>query len=327
MIKKTSAAQGFVGSLILLVAALVVFFIVMSPRKSEPKTGAEPAPAQAMPPRQKVTAAPQAEPMPLAVAPAAAPAPATGTDPAAESDDPQIQKAINLIDAGNVTEAIAILEAVLKHDPRNEQALVELAMVYLLDLKQPEVATGYLQRVVDVNPQNQIVMSELVSLYEEQGKLDEGLAFLTEVHNRKPDSTELAYGIGQMMTLQGRDGEAISYLEKAAQEPENQVRALKDLGEAYSRTGDTEKAVDSFAKAIGNQEKEIADKQARGLPVQFDEERLNYTKMHMARELVHRGGPDDLDQAQQLLNDVKATMPTDEAVTSLQATLNRRKAG
>jgi predicted Zn-dependent protease len=196
-------------------------------------------------------------------------------------------------------------------------------MINLLDLKNSDQAINYLQKVAEVNPRNQVVMSELVSLYEEENKLDEGLAFLTDVHNKDPQNTpDIAYGIGEILTMSGRDAEAVTFLERATTSPENGVRAFRELAEAYARGGDTEKALDSYSKALVAQEKDIQDKQAKGLPTTFAVERLNYTKLDMAREHLQAG---ETDKAQAILDEVSAVMPNDEGVTALQESIKRSK--
>lgn len=339
MTKNTAAARGFLGSLVLLVAALVVFFLVFYP-----KNDAETQPTLRQPVasdlvsesrRQAMRPAQQRSPLAWEEDEGGATAGRTeGGDKGAEAavpadlgeeeEDPDVQKAISLVDAGNVTDAITLLESVLKRDPKSEQALVEMAMIQLLDLKQPEQAVNYLQRVMEVNPENLVAMTELVSLYEEQGRIDEGLNFMVGVQASHPASPELAHGVGQMMTLAGRDQEAIAYYEKATQSPEYHVRAHRDLAEAYSRTGDPEKAIDSYTKAIQSQEQEITEKAARGLPVQFAEERLAYTKMDMAREMIRVG---DFERAQTILDEISSIMPGDEKITALQDSINKRRAG
>lgn len=336
----SKAATSFVWSLGLLVLAVGVFVVVfwMGRDKApehvteKPHAAATEAKSERDARRTSMrsapgsestgTAAPQTANVP--VVPQGTPPPYGRESEDTLANDPEVQRAISMIDAGNVTEAVALLETILKANPKNENALVELSMIYLLDLKQPEQAMGYLQRVLDVNPNNQVVLSELVSLYEEQGKLDEGLTYMQEVASRNPNSPDLAYGIGQMLSLQGRDAEAIQYLERAAQSPENQVRAYRDLAEAYSRSGDAAQSIETYNKAIGSQEREIAEKKAHGLPITFAEERLNYTKMDKARELIRAG---DFEAAQNLVDEVSAAMPGDESVTALQDSINKRRAG
>ena len=183
-----------------------------------------------------------------------------------------IEAAINLIDSGKVDEAVRALEDILRKDPNNEAALVEMAMVNLLDLRQPGEAINYLQRVMEVNPSNRIVMSELVSLYEEEGRSEEGLAFLQEMQAASPEAGDIAYGIGQMLTLQGRDQEAIPHLEKAATNGDNKGRAYRDLADAYSRSGDSGRALTAFDESIKAQEMSLQEKKAQGLPATFAED-------------------------------------------------------
>jgi tetratricopeptide (TPR) repeat protein len=339
------ALQGFFGSLVLLVAALGAFFSILFVVFDSPTT-VEPASPQledvlAESKRQAMrsahwgrdpgylTGGTSAKEVVIKLPPAGKIDPVTATNgqPVADDADPfddEISRAINLIDNGSVQEAISVLDGVLKKDPRNEQALVELAMINLLDLKQPEAAMGYLQRVVEVNPRNQIVMSELVSLFEEQGRVDDGITFMAEVFQKNPESTELAFGIGQMLSLQGRDSEAIQYLEKAAASPDNYVRANRELGEAYTRSGDAEKAIEAYNRAIAEQERDIAEKAAKGLPTQFAEESMAFTKMDKAKNLIDTG---KLDEAQQMINEIGQTLAGDQSVVALQESLNRRRRG
>ena len=325
-----SSYANFIGSLVLLVAALALFFFVMYPKKHiEPAS--EPPKTESAIERRRHS---------LASSTPTAGVPDEGVSSSSrdatrasgvvepqrpEINDPDVQKAIDLIDKGSVAEAVTMLEAIVKKDPKNENALVELAMVNLLDLKQPEQAINYLQKVAEINPKNQVVMAELVSLYEEENRLEDGLQFLTEVHNKDPNGTpDIAYGIGEIMTMSGRDADAIPYLERATQSPENGVRAYRELADAYARGGDSEHALDAYGKAIAAQEKEIQDKQSRGLPTAFLAERLNYTKLDRAREFLRAG---EAEKAQEIVNEVAGQMPNDEAVTALQDSINRKKAG
>lgn len=237
-------------------------------------------------------------------------------------DDPQVQKAIALVDQGKVTEAMKVLDDVLAKDPKNEQALVEMAMIHLLDLKQPDSAMGYMQKVVEINPTNQIVLNELVSLYSEQGRVDDGLNYLMDLAEKKPGSSDLSYSIGQMMSLSGREQDAIPYMEKAAQSPLHQTRAFRDLGETYSHLGDFDKSIEFYDKAIASQEREISERNSAGTPVTYAAERLVYIKSDKIRVLMQKG---DFEAAQSILSEVKAQMPNDPNIAQLEDSLRRKK--
>ena len=245
--------------------------------------------------------------------------PGEGQDAALnDRDENDIYKALEALDQGNLAEASQLLDGVLQRDPNNERALVEMAMMQLLDLKQPEQAAKYLQRAFDVNPSNPMVMNELVSLFEEQGKVDEGVQFFADQMNRRaqtPAARDVAYGAGQMMMVAGRDHEALGFLQKAVEGGAGNVRAYVDLAETYSRLGDHEKSIESYQKSITAQQKEMADQQARGFPMQYGAERIGFTKMQLVREYLKAG---QKEKAQSLMEEVKQLLPGDDSVTALQ---------
>ncbi len=240
-------------------------------------------------------------------------------------DEGDIHKAIEALDQGQVSEATQLLEGVIKRDPRNERALVEMAMMQLLDLKQPEQALTYLQMAFEVNPANPMVMNELVSLFEEQSKLPEGIEYFTRIAQKSsgnPAQADIAYGAGQMLIIAGKDQEAIPYLQKAVEGGSTSPRAWSDLAEAYSRLGDPEKSVDAYTKAITAQSAEMQQQIEKGIPAQYGVQRINYTKMQLAREYLKSG---QVVKAQTLVDEVKVALPGDEAVAALQKQIQESK--
>lgn len=244
---------------------------------------------------------------------------ASSSEPPLNSqDEADIHKALEFLDQGNFAEASQLLEGVLKRDPSNERALLEMAMMQLLDLKQPEQAVKYLQRAYEVNPANPMVMNELASLFEEQGRLDEGIQFFSEQAQKKGQSSsarDAAYGAGQMLMIAGRDQEALPFLQKAVDGGQGNTRALVDLAETYSRLGDHEKSIDAYQKSINAQQAEITQQQSKGIPMQYGAERIGYTKMQLVREYLKAG---QKDEAQALMEEVKQLLPGDDSVTALQ---------
>lgn len=236
-------------------------------------------------------------------------------------DDSNLKSAIELIDAGRIEDAVSTLEEILKQDPKNEQALVELAMINLLDLKQSAAAIDYLERAIEVNPENRIVVSELVGLYEEENRIDDGINYLQQLMEANPNSPGVAHGLGQIYVSQGRDSDAIPYLEKAAAQIESPVRAQRDLAEAYSRTGKKEKAIESYKKAIAAGEVEISGR-GDDQNSSFERERINYIKMDLARELM---SDNKWEEAESTLKELESAMPGDEQVANLLDILSKRR--
>lgn len=234
-----------------------------------------------------------------------------------------LRSAIALVDQGRTAEAVAALEALIAANPQHEQALVELAMLNLLDLGHKDKALELMRRVVVLNPKNQIVLSELVSLYDEDQRWDEGLSFLQGLDKEHQGSPELAYSMGTLLMNAGREADAIAHLERAAEAPEAH-RALRDLAEAYARSGASDKALETYNRTLQSLERDLADKRYKGLPTGYIEERIHYTKLDQVSELIRSG---DFDRAQTLIDEAARANPADEGVMALQQHLNARRAG
>ena len=58
-------------------------------------------------------------------------------------------------------------------------------------------AQGYLEKVVELEPDNQVVLSELIALYEEADTLDEGLSTLIRLSDNAPESYAPAHAVAK----------------------------------------------------------------------------------------------------------------------------------
>jgi tetratricopeptide (TPR) repeat protein len=236
----------------------------------------------------------------------------------------KVAKAIAMIDGGSAKEAQSLLEEVLKLDPKNEQALVELGMIHLIDYHSPNAALPYLEEALKVNGSNKIVLSELVGIYEELGRTEAGLSFLTGLQSTQPNGS-LSLAIGQTLAGQGRDSEAIPYLEAAAESVDSDADiVLQDLADAYLASGSPEKAVSTYKKAIDKERLRIQTSADKGDPGdgEFAEDRLNSLEMDYARILIGQG---KLEEADEILRRVSSRLPDDGGVTALQEQLNKKR--
>lgn len=238
------------------------------------------------------------------------------------SFDERLSGILENIDNGNVDKAKEALLILLKENPDDERVLQELAMLELIDFQNSKEALKYLERAIRVNPENRIVLSELVGLYEDEGQTEKGLESLKSMYEENPDNIGLAAGIGQLLLSQGRQVDAIPYLEQTASQAENNENVLADLAEAYSIAGMGGKALSTYRKVIAKEKAHLEELKADGTPSIMGEESLNMRQMDYARELIRQN---DLAEAEAVLLEVQQRSPDAEDVAALLKHLKRRQ--
>ena len=212
-----------------------------------------------------------------------------------EAESPSFSQLKSMIDRGDWLDAEAILLKKLEKDPLNLEFLLELAMIQIIDKKEPEAAKPYLKTALSVNPENESIVSELVTLYEEGDNLAEGVDFFKGLVSGGEVSGPLSFGIGTSLLSMGRSEEAIEYLERASDLGGVQMSlVLDDLTDAYLDAGRIAEAADLFADLI--QEGASHD------------EMKSFT-MRLAHAHIEQG---DQDQAEKILSDWLKRNPDDD---------------
>lgn len=238
-----------------------------------------------------------------------APGPAVEQDkPDASDIDSMLTRAMDLVDDDLSKEALKILEEVLKADPDNEEALAELAMIHLIDLDDPQSALPYLKKAVGLNPENKIALSELIGVYDELEQTDEGISALQEMHDKFPDNSTLAMGLGQLMAMDGRSEEAIQYLERSVELGAGEP-ALTELVDGYLRHENYEKAIGASARRKDLIEQQIGEGRFDNQPGLAEKRRLMVSFDHI--QVLARSGQKK--QALAELNRIKGYLPRKEA--------------
>lgn len=192
--------------------------------------------------------------------------------------DPAMAEAQGLIDKGMITEGTAILEDLLKREPYNTQAMMELAMVYTLDYKTPVKARQLLEKVVDINPNHRAALNELELLYNELGAQTDGLAWLHLKSEQFPEALEVQFAYGRMLANTDPDG-AIPWLVKATQIPDDREHAFNELGMAAFKAGKIAMAIDAWSQALQLAEADLEKAKAAGdQGIDLLEDRIKVTK-------------------------------------------------
>lgn len=179
-----------------------------------------------------------------APAPAALPASRVSERPpvTATPADTRLDNAEDLLAKGKPVEAAALLQALLRDDPQNEEALVRLGVLYATLSPHPEKGIPLLRGAIEKNPENDEALHFLLLTTTKVSGVAEAANTIRDLYNASPASPRLNGEMGHLLASQGRLGEAIPYLERAAAGPQAAPPVLDLLEQAYTATGDTAKA-------------------------------------------------------------------------------------
>lgn len=215
----------------------------------------------------------------------------------ADISQPSIKNAQALIDNGLINEGSAMLEKLIEQDPTDTQALMEMAMVFTLDLKDPQKARQILERIVDVNPQHRAALNELELLYRELDAVDDGLALLELKSQQYPDSLEIQYVYGRMLSSTD-PAAAIPWLQRATFIADQKEQALDQLASTALRAGQISLAIKSWTEALTLAETELERAKASGESgLDYLEDKIAATKTELARAKEQlRGTPTSVKQ-------------------------------
>lgn len=226
-----------------------------------------------------------------------------GADPDGALD--LVNSGVKLVDEGNWLEAEAFFLRALEKDPQNEAALVELAMIQLLDKKDGGQALPYLEKALALNPDNQTLIGETIAIYEQQGRPDDAVRFLKDLAEKNPGSDVLDYGMAQAMLRSGKPDEAVDYLQKAVEQQTGWEKdeVIEQLGDTHHQLGNHEAAIDSYQQGA-----ERALQQADSHPEDraFFEEQYVTNMIKAANIYAEKG---DKEQAEEYFQQVEKNFP------------------
>jgi eukaryotic-like serine/threonine-protein kinase len=162
---------------------------------------------------------------------------------------------------GNWDESIAYFEQALTLEPRNVELLMELAETYGL-VRQFAAALKLYDRVLDIKPNDLIVMAEKASIYQAQGNLQEAATFLSEINEQTPDELTFDTKISQLR-LERNYGEAVRLLQARLAQfhfDSQDEKAVHQVALAFTQrlAGDT-----AGAKATAEQSRDILERLCR----------------------------------------------------------------
>ncbi len=159
---------------------------------------------------------------------------------------------------GNWDESVAYFEQALTLEPRYVELLMELAETYGI-VRQFPAALKLYDRVLDIKPNDVVVMAEKASIYQAQGNLQEAATFLSEINEQTPDELTFDTKISQLR-LERNYGEAVRLLQARLAQfhfDSQDEKAVYQVALAFTQrlAGDT-----TGAKATAEQSRDILER-------------------------------------------------------------------
>ena len=220
----------------------------------------------------------------------------------------ELQTAMQLIDSGQWRESENILLNILQKDPRDEGALVEMAMLLLIDKHDSRAAQPYLERALEVNPDNEAAVQELLGVYEETRNWEQGLAFLRSMQDDPRKSGYVDYGIGSALMSMGRPAEAVASLQKAVYEyGYKEYTARQGLAEALVDAGRVEDGIREYQQIIDGP---------------YKPNQVRVAKIRIASALIEK---QQFAEARRILQPLQDSDPRDEWVAALMRDIENRQ--
>ena len=168
------------------------------------------------------------------------------------SADDQIQSVIDLVDGGQWEEAEQMLLEILKNDPDNEMALVEIAMIQLIDRKDSNSAFPYVKRAITINPDNEGMIMELVNISEELGNANQIIDFINELDESQASNGALEQAKAMIQQNMGQPDDALASLNQAVEKSEYKDEIYERIGDLHIENENPQAAVEAYLGAIEN---------------------------------------------------------------------------
>jgi len=164
----------------------------------------------------------------------------------------------------NYDEAQAELDAALDLVPEYVPALLTQASLYQ-STRKPEKALEIYRRVVDAGGSERGVMSALAGLYEKTGRIDEGIAYFSQMRKDRPGAAEAAVGLGRLEEAKGDTTRAAALYRQAIQEDPAGPEAAARLYEILKKRGEETTLEPAIARALSLNENSVGHQNLMGL--------------------------------------------------------------
>lgn len=141
------------------------------------------------------------------------------------------------------------LESALEFLPSRYEPLLALADLYQ-QVEQPKDVVACLQDILEERPRDTAIRCRLALLYCQLGELDKALGTYRVALKYDADHLGANRQLGLLLAAEGREDEAVLYLEKVSQLDPGDGHVLGILGNLYAKAGHLRRAEDAFVRAL-----------------------------------------------------------------------------
>src|SRR5271156_5618413 len=138
------------------------------------------------------------------------------TIPTTVSADELLEAGIAALNAGNVREAIPLLQHAVEIDPKSKQGWNYLGLTLQQQQKFPEAADAFRKQIA-VNPLDPVAHAALGALFLAQHKYSEAIPELDKATVLAPDNAELEVSLGNALLNTGEKDKALQAFEKGVE--------------------------------------------------------------------------------------------------------------
>jgi len=161
-----------------------------------------------------------------------------------------MQEALLQHRAGNFREAAQGYEKILQMDARHADSLHLLGMISV-QAQRPDIAVDLIQRAIAINSGFAPYHSNLGTIFQSQGKLDEAEAEYTAALSIAPDMPETLGNLGSVLLAKGKLEQAVSCYQRA-------IGINPSIAELHFHLGNVLHAQDALKDAVKSYQKALA---------------------------------------------------------------------
>ncbi|MFN2578649.1 MAG: tetratricopeptide repeat protein [Pyrinomonadaceae bacterium] len=185
-----------------------------------------------------------------------APAPRTGGISAVDqyernaANTAAFAKAASAVDVKHYDEGVALLQTIVKSDPKDFQAWTELGNVHFLQSRYPDAENDFL-RAIDLRPKFFLALLNLGRVELAQQKYDVAVEVLSRAVKSRPESADANYFLGESYLQIKKGSLAVGYLNEALRlDPKGMVEVHLRLARLYDVAGMKDKAAAEYEEFL-----------------------------------------------------------------------------